>query len=333
MSKFCTQCGTENVNDAKFCKSCGYSLIEQQPTPSSEQSEVHTEPAREQESTAKTEVEASLVENDVEVTSSWSGWLLLIPVLAWVLYRLGVLAGGNIGLMFGFMTIPNVVAEALGGAIAIVGVPLMVTGIIYGVKKANGIQYANFVKHTLIASIVLLAFGIAGSINTIRDEQKAAAVQTTSAVAPVEAYAPAAEAAMPAAEAAPANSYTPSPHLDAADAAAPAADAAAPAAEARQMTVEEACTRGDASKCGQVGIMYHEGQGVVQSYGKALKFLKKACLAGSASGCGALGSIYKWGINGMEKDMTLAAKYYKQACDGGYSEGCSDYEKLQNEGY
>jgi hypothetical protein len=195
-------------------------------------------------------------------------------------------------------------------------------------------------------------------------------VQTTSEVTDAEAPAP--DAAMPAdAPAAdavlPANSYTPPPHLDAVEAAAPAADTAVPAS--RPMTAEEACNNGDSDKCGQVGIMYHEGQGVDQSYSKAMKFLKKACDGGningcknlgimyatgegveedsikavkilkkacdggSASGCAALGNVYKWGGNNLEKDMTKAAIFLKKACDAGSADGCSDYEKLQNQGY
>ena len=49
--QFCTQCGTKNVGDAKFCKSCGYPLTEQEPSISSEQPEVHVEPEQKQEST------------------------------------------------------------------------------------------------------------------------------------------------------------------------------------------------------------------------------------------------------------------------------------------
>ncbi|HEX5329990.1 zinc-ribbon domain-containing protein [Sulfuricurvum sp.] len=294
MSQFCTQCGTENVNDAKFCKSCGHSLIEQQPTTSSEQSEVHTEPVREQEPTVKTEMEASSVENDVEVTSSWSGWLLLIPMIAWVFYRLGVLSGGNIGLMFGLMTIPNVVAEALGGAIGIVGLPLIVTSIIYLVKNTQDTQYTNFVKHTVIASILMLAFGIASNIHAIRDEQKAAALKLTQEVV----------AAMPAAEPA-----------------APVAEEAAPVLSETEQAAQ-ACNNGQVDMCAKLGYLYHNGQGVQQDDAQAARLFRKACDGGDAGGCGALSSLYSFG-KGVQQDDFQAIKYDKKACDGGNGRSCT----------
>jgi hypothetical protein len=184
MSQYCTQCGTENVNDAKFCKSCGHSLIEKEPSSGHEQPTIQTEPLPKQDEVANVSEIVSEAKNSSEVPSSWSGWLLLIPVIAWVLYRLAILGGGSIGLMFGLMTVPNVVAEALGGAAAIIGIPLIATGIIYFVKKTQDAQYGNFVKHTLVTSILMLALGIAANINTIRDEQTAAAMQTISEVEP-----------------------------------------------------------------------------------------------------------------------------------------------------
>lgn len=195
--KFCTQCGTENINEAKFCKSCGYSLIEKELSSNHEQSTIKAELPPD----PKVAEVTPAVEQESKILSSWSGWLLLIPVIAWVLYRLVVLAGGNIALMFGLMTIPNVVAEALGGAAAIIGIPLIATTIIYLIKKTQDAQYVNFVKHTLISSIILLGFGIAANINTIRDEQKVADMQTTSEIVDAN-YAVAVDAAAPA-EAAP----------------------------------------------------------------------------------------------------------------------------------
>ena len=101
------------------------------------------------------------------------------------------------------------------------------------------ITASNFVKHTLIASIVLLAVGIAGNINSIRDEQKATAVQTTSEV--VDEVAPAAESAMPVPDAA-----APAAEAPATDAMAPA-DTVAPV-DYSTAVVSEKLTKADIKK-------------------------------------------------------------------------------------
>jgi hypothetical protein len=326
MSQYCTQCGTENVNDAKFCKSCGHSLIEKEPSPAPEQEVVHTEPTQEQEAAVNVEENTVSVENAMEEPTALSGWLLLIPVVAWVLYKLGILAGGNIVLMFGFMTVPNILGEALGGAVGIVGAPLIVTGLIYGVKKANGVQYTNFVLHTLIASIVLLAIGIAGSINTIRDEQKAATVQTTSEVTDAEAPAAdaaAVDAAAPAAEAAPV--------LSEADAAIPVK--AAPVLSTAEQ-LDQDYDNGQASKYYDLGRAYYIGlNGMLKDLTKALEFYKKSCDLGSAEGCDASAALYH--DTDMQKAKAYALKaiaLHKKDCNRGNVDGCREICNYYNLG-
>jgi hypothetical protein len=241
------------------------------------------------------------------------------------------MAGGNISLMFGLMAVPNILAEALGGALAIVGAPLIVTGLIYGVKNANGIQYTNFVKHTLIASIVLLAIGIAGSINSIRDEQKAAIEQTTTEV--VDPTAPVAEEAPPAAEAA----------APAVEPSFPVAEEAPPAALSKLEEAGNACNSGNADVCLVLGFMYGKGEGVQQDIKQAAQYYKKACdggasdkyYVGAADGCYRLANLYdtNYAGEGVKQDDKQAVRYYKKACDGGSADGCSGYEKLQSQGY
>jgi hypothetical protein len=211
--QFCTQCGTKNVDNAKFCKSCGYPLTEQDPSISSEQPEVYAEPVQKQESSVNEEENNLSMEHSEEVLSPWSGWLLLLPALGWVIYRLAVLAKGDIGLMIVTVFIPNIIAEILGGVVLIIGAPLIITSIIYFTKKTNNLKYIDFVKHTLIASILMLAFAIASNVHAIHDEEKTQPVEanvtalevntTTSAIptADTDATMPADYAAAPAVEA------------------------------------------------------------------------------------------------------------------------------------
>jgi len=280
------QCGSENVNEAKFCKSCGASLVEIESSSIPEPSVIRPEPLP----NLKLADATPAVEQNTEVALSWSGWLLLFPVIAWVLYRLAVLAGGDIGLIFGLMAIPNVVAEALGGAAAIIGVPLIVTLIIYLVKKTQDAKYTNFVKHTLIGSIILLAFGIAANINTIRDEQKDAALQTI-------------------------------PEAEAPAAAAPAAEAPPVLSEVEQ--AEQDCNNGQASRCTNAGYMYDMGQGIQQDHFKAAGWYRKGCDGGDADGCYNLGLLYANGKS-VEQDYFQSAIWFKKACTLGNAGACNN---------
>ena len=328
MSKFCTQCGTENINDAKFCKSCGHSLIEKEPSSSIEQMAIHTEHTQEEEASVNSEVNTVSVENDMEVSTPWSGWLLSIPMITWVLYKLGVLAGGNIGLMFGFMTVPNILAEALGGAIAIVGAPLIVTGLIYGVKNANGIQYTNFIKHTLIASIVLLAIGIAANINTISDEQKATTLEATSEVEPAarpmtaeeilaaDSVITATDAVIPAVEITSQEEQAFKEKINKAYSEGVVGTLQFPVTFSEFKEAERNCNDGQGKSCTALGQMYDMGIGL-QGEKDSAPFYKKGCNDGDANGCNYLG----WAYN-EKSDYIKAAKLFKKACDNGSHEGC-----------
>ena len=289
--QFCTQCGTKNVGDAKFCKSCGYPLTEQEPSISSEQPEVHVEPEQKQESFVNEENNLSM-EHSEEVSSPWNGWLLLIPALGWVIYRLAVLAKGDIGLMIGMVFIPNIIAEALGGVVLIIGIPLIITSIIYFTKKTNNLKYIDFVKHTLIASILMLAFAVASNIHAIHDEQKSSSTQAL-------------EANVTAPEANTTTSAIPAPVLT----------------EAQQ--AEKDCDNGQASRCTNLGYLYDNGQGVIQDHFQASGWYKNGCEKGDANGCFELGILYGNG-KGLEQDYFQSAIWYQKACDLGSTGACNN---------
>lgn len=140
MNQYCTQCGAENDNDAKFCKSCGLPLIQ---------------PAKQIEQHVKSiEIKAQQLPSVEPMKSSM---LWIFPIL-WVIYSL-------IFVSYGVIMIETI-AEALGGSIVILGIPLIITGIIRLIKKLNNTSYPNFVKHTFIGTIIMFFLAIAGNINT-----------------------------------------------------------------------------------------------------------------------------------------------------------------------
>ena len=56
---------------------------------------------------------------------------------------------------------------------------------------------------------------------------------------------------------------------------------------------KKACDGGNMVGCGNLGIMYADGNGVEEDFSKAAKLLKKACDGGDMNGCRGLDIIYK----------------------------------------
>ncbi|MBQ9725698.1 MAG: sel1 repeat family protein, partial [Neisseriaceae bacterium] len=77
--------------------------------------------------------------------------------------------------------------------------------------------------------------------------------------------------------------------------------------------------------CFNLGVSYHNGQGVRQNDYQAIKLWEKACNNGYALGCFNLGSSYYYG-QGTPKDFSIAKEYYGKACDLGDQEGCDWYK-------
>ena len=63
-----------------------------------------------------------------------------------------------------------------------------------------------------------------------------------------------------------------------------------------------------------IGIMYHDGQGVTQDYGAALKWYRKAADQGNASAQTNLGVMYSnsWGV---PQDYAEAVEWFRKAAD------------------
>ena len=96
---------------------------------------------------------------------------------------------------------------------------------------------------------------------------------------------------------------------------------------------EQACNGGDAEGgCYNLGLLYHNGQGVKQNYAQAAKLFEQACHGGDAKGCYNLGVLYGNG-QGKRQNKSTAKEYYGKACDLGYQDGCDWYKKLNIKGY
>lgn len=75
--------------------------------------------------------------------------------------------------------------------------------------------------------------------------------------------------------------------------------------------------------CGNLGAFYYDGQGVRQSYEKALHYYKKACDLGNGKSCVLAGNVYFFnGIGGVKEDLKTALKFYTKSCELKYGAGC-----------
>lgn len=157
MSQYCTQCGAENDNDSRFCKSCGLPLTRQTETrkQNPEQVEEPVEP---------------IVSNAQQIPSVEPmklSMLWIFPVLG-MMYHL-------IFISYGLIMIETI-AASLSAVVVILGIPLIITGIIRLIKKLNNTSYPNFVKHTFIGTIIMFFLMIAGNINTKMEESASSSI-------------------------------------------------------------------------------------------------------------------------------------------------------------
>lgn len=84
---------------------------------------------------------------------------------------------------------------------------------------------------------------------------------------------------------------------------------------------ERACGLNNGGGCKNLGVLYHNGEGVEKDLIKAAYFYSKACELKESFGCGALGGLYYSG-DGVEKNLTKADQYFSKACKLGDQEAC-----------
>jgi len=74
---------------------------------------------------------------------------------------------------------------------------------------------------------------------------------------------------------------------------------------------------GDADAQNNLGVMYHNGNGVLQDYAEAVKWYRLAAEQGDASAQNNLGLMYEYG-NGVLQDNTMAHMWYNIASANGH---------------
>lgn len=88
-------------------------------------------------------------------------------------------------------------------------------------------------------------------------------------------------------------------------------------------------TFNEPESCYNLGLRYHNGQGVRQDFAKARHYFEKGCKLNYGFACNNLGVLYVEG-KGVRQNNSTAKKYYGKACDLGNQTGCDNY-KLFNE--
>ena len=78
--------------------------------------------------------------------------------------------------------------------------------------------------------------------------------------------------------------------------------------------------------------MYYDGQGVEQSYDKALECFRQAADMGSPYAINNIGDMYENGT-GVEQDYEKAAEYYRQAYEMGVAESLDSLKALVEAGH
>ena len=76
--------------------------------------------------------------------------------------------------------------------------------------------------------------------------------------------------------------------------------------------------QGNASSQYLLGVMYANGEGVVQDYAEAVRWYRKAAAQGIASAQSNLGVMYSGG-QGVVQDYAEAVRWYRKAAEQGYA--------------
>ncbi|GAA7791982.1 hypothetical protein NP0149_03910 [Helicobacter pylori] len=73
--------------------------------------------------------------------------------------------------------------------------------------------------------------------------------------------------------------------------------------------------------CCNLGVLYHNGEGVEKNLTKAAQFYSKACELKEGVWCGALGGLYYNG-DGVKQDSKKAVALFEKACKLGAQKAC-----------
>jgi len=106
----------------------------------------------------------------------------------------------------------------------------------------------------------------------------------------------------------------------------------APAFSSVRQEYEKAAAKGDASAMFNLGVLYHNGQGVAQDYAKAREWYEKAAAKGDASAMFNLGVLCENGF-GVAQDYAKAREWYEKAAAKGQASAMLNLGLLYHNGY
>ncbi|WP_230656265.1 tetratricopeptide repeat protein [Psychrobacter sp. I-STPA10] len=89
-----------------------------------------------------------------------------------------------------------------------------------------------------------------------------------------------------------------------------------------------AAEQGDAKAQNNLGVMYHQGLGVEQSYTEAAKWYQKAALQGNIDAQFNLGMMYENGL-GVPQSYTEAIKWYQKSGTQGHEQAQQALQRLE----
>ena len=92
---------------------------------------------------------------------------------------------------------------------------------------------------------------------------------------------------------------------------------------------EEEANQGDVTAQFIIARTYYYN---VKDYKKAIEWYEKSANQGNTKAQFNLGIMYANG-QGVIQDKKRAKEYFRKACDGGYQKGCDEYKKLNQQGY
>jgi TPR repeat protein len=94
---------------------------------------------------------------------------------------------------------------------------------------------------------------------------------------------------------------------------------------------EEACDRGDATACNDLGVSYERGYGTTEDDPLALQIFERACRLGSAEACNNQGALLEEEWSPV-RDPEVVPALYRHACESGSALGCSNLGALYARG-
>lgn len=94
---------------------------------------------------------------------------------------------------------------------------------------------------------------------------------------------------------------------------------------------ERSCAAGSPDGCGNLGALYESGTGVVTDTARATSLYADACALGGALACSNLGAIYARG-RGVDPDLGEARRLFAYACEAGSAAGCYNLLRLTEGG-